>query len=188
MRRFVVFLHVIVLIQYCLITAFVLSVSPNQTQHVEPTKWYRTFLDHTPDWFVAAFTGLLVYVTYRLVNSTNRLWEAGHRAERPHVFIAKLEGEDLERVDGTPGHNGITVRWAFQNSGKTPAFVTEASVIARAYDSLPPEPNYEQAHLAAVNERWIIPPGAGLQAGGFVIGMNLSAADKDLIWQERKRV
>ena len=33
--------------------------------------WYDTFMDHAPDWFVAIFTGLLVYVTYRLVKSTN---------------------------------------------------------------------------------------------------------------------
>lgn len=42
-------------------------------------KWYKTFLDHTPDWFVAIFTALLTFVTYRLVLSTNRLWDAGER-------------------------------------------------------------------------------------------------------------
>jgi hypothetical protein len=49
-------------------------------------KWYSTFLDHTPDWFVAIFTALLTYVTYRLVKttgnlrqSTDKLWEAGER-------------------------------------------------------------------------------------------------------------
>lgn len=42
-------------------------------------KWYDTFLNHTPDWFVAAFTALLTFVTYRLVTSTNKLWEAGER-------------------------------------------------------------------------------------------------------------
>lgn len=48
-------------------------------------KWYSTFLNHAPDWFVAIFTGLLVYVTYRLVKSTNKLWEAGER----QIAIAK---------------------------------------------------------------------------------------------------
>jgi hypothetical protein len=32
------------------------------------------------DWFVAAFTGLLAFVTYRLVTSTNRLWQETRRA------------------------------------------------------------------------------------------------------------
>ena len=43
------------------------------------SRWYSTFLDHLPDWFVALFTLLLAYVTHRLVTSTNKLWEAGER-------------------------------------------------------------------------------------------------------------
>jgi hypothetical protein len=58
-------------------------------QHPEGKKkegWQNKFFDHLPDWFVALFTGLLVYVTHRLVKmtdrlreSTERLWEAGER-------------------------------------------------------------------------------------------------------------
>ena len=44
------------------------------------SKWYGTFLEHTPDWFVAIFTALLAYVTYRLVQSTNKLWDAATKA------------------------------------------------------------------------------------------------------------
>jgi hypothetical protein len=46
--------------------------------------WYDTFAEHTAEWLIALFTGLLVYVTYRLESrtgdlqkSTEKLWEAG---------------------------------------------------------------------------------------------------------------
>jgi len=45
----------------------------------EEGRWYDTFLEHTPDWFVALFTLLLTFVTWRLVVSTNKLWAAGER-------------------------------------------------------------------------------------------------------------
>ena len=54
-----------------------------------PPGWYAPFLEHLADWFVAAFTGLLAFVTYRLVESTNRLWQAGER----QLSIAKETAE-----------------------------------------------------------------------------------------------
>lgn len=60
------------------------AASKNQTvkddsEGDEETLWYNTFLEHMPDWFVALFTGFLTIVTWRLVVSTNKLWEAGER-------------------------------------------------------------------------------------------------------------
>ena len=65
------------------------GASPQYEQHAKGSqkgKWYDTFLNHTPDWFVAIFTALLSFVTYRLVSttgdlrgSTDKLWEAGER-------------------------------------------------------------------------------------------------------------
>ena len=42
-----------------------------------PPEWYH--VDHFADWFVAAFTGLLVLVTLFLVISTNKLWQSDER-------------------------------------------------------------------------------------------------------------
>ncbi|CAN5688891.1 hypothetical protein BH10PSE6_BH10PSE6_47990 [soil metagenome] len=66
-------------------------------------RWYDTFLDHTPDWFVAAFTAVLSVITFLLVRSTNRLWEAGERqlglaerqfvtTNRPRVTVQFIQG------------------------------------------------------------------------------------------------
>lgn len=55
--------------------SFVWSFQPQAPGH----HWYDIFTEHAPDWFVAAFTGLLAFITYRLVQSTNKLWEAGER-------------------------------------------------------------------------------------------------------------
>ena len=55
--------------------SFVWSFQPQAPGH----HWYDIFTDHAPDWFVAVFTGVLAFITYRLVQSTNKLWEAGER-------------------------------------------------------------------------------------------------------------
>ena len=80
------------------------SNSPAEKSHIEPSAhkkanegekkgpWYQTFLDHAPDWFVAIFTGLLVIVTIRLVQSTNKLWAAGER----QIAVAE-KGADAAR-------------------------------------------------------------------------------------------
>jgi hypothetical protein len=36
-------------------------------------KWHCTFFEHTPDWAVATFTALLIFLTIGLVKVTNRL-------------------------------------------------------------------------------------------------------------------
>ena len=100
-------------------------------------KWYSTFSDHAPDWFVAIFTGLLVYVTFRLVKSTNRLWEAGERqiavaesaaqtardtliaTNRPWMVVTKIvPRSDLDMVSPKAGFSFETV---FKNVGNSPA-------------------------------------------------------------------
>src|SRR5581483_5523765 len=70
--------------------------------HNHEDNWYSTFLDHAPDWFVAIFTGLLVYVTYRLVKSTNKLWEAGERQMQLTGQIAAQQSlETREQIFAT---------------------------------------------------------------------------------------
>lgn len=119
-----------------------------QEQHYEAHgegNWYKTFLDHTPDWFVALFTALLFFVTNRLVKSTNKLWDAGERqikltrsvaavqarntrrqlrlsedtAERELRAYLWVEVQNILQLDEA---NPIAVRVAMNNAGKTPAY------------------------------------------------------------------
>lgn len=114
------------------------SVSSQQEQHGkghQKGNWYDTFLNHTPDWFVALFTALLGFVTYRLVSttgdlrdSTDKLWEAGERQLehldhtskqqlRAYVHIEKVDVIGKVNTDEAP-HFRIT----FKNYGSTPAY------------------------------------------------------------------
>lgn len=80
---------------------------------------------------ILVFNGLLVYVTCRLVNSTNRLWKAGERQLlhlqqtserqlRAYLCIKEIKnGEVTSRATGT-----ITAYWfacEWHNAGQTPA-------------------------------------------------------------------
>jgi hypothetical protein len=56
---------------------------------------WEGFLEHAPDWFVAAFTGLLVFVTWRLVTSTNKLWKAGERQIEIARQVAEITDKQL---------------------------------------------------------------------------------------------
>ncbi|WP_316395019.1 hypothetical protein [Bradyrhizobium sp. 33ap4] len=81
-----------------------------QEQHAEGHQkgsWYDTFLNHTPDWFVALFTALLTFVTYRLVSttgdlraSTDRLWEAGERQIELSRETADAQSRDMRASIG----------------------------------------------------------------------------------------
>lgn len=128
----------------------------------QESKWYDKFLDHLPDWFVAMFTGLLVYVTYRLVKatsdlriSTDRLWEAGERqiavakqaadaalmsakvaagVERPFVYVKDPTITISE--DGS-----VEAGLRLINLGRTPAIVHAASYKLRHRPEGLPLPN-----------------------------------------------
>jgi len=134
--------------------------------------WYNTFLEHTPDWFVAIFTLLLVYVTYRLVTSTNRLWEAGERqlkiaetaanaatvaaeaasrsaaisanVERPYVYVSDIELKEIPGFEqkDPPTKTYIPV-FIFTNYGRTPAFVTRIGYKHAIVGELPEVPVYK---------------------------------------------
>ncbi|MCP1915415.1 hypothetical protein J2R96_007895 [Bradyrhizobium elkanii] len=77
-----------------------------QEQHAkghQKSNWHDTFLNHTPDWFVALFTALLTFVTYRLVSttgdlrdSTDRLWEAGERQIELARTTAATQSRDMQ--------------------------------------------------------------------------------------------
>ena len=114
--------------------------------------WYQTFLDHTPDWFVAIFTLLLAFITYRLVASTNRLWEAGERqlkiagktasvainVERPYVYVSEIE---LRRVP-LPEGKALPLMFTFPSSlsrttGAPPRLLLGLDIITRSWISFP---------------------------------------------------
>jgi hypothetical protein len=72
----------------------------NAQKREQESRWYNTFLEHPPDWFVALFTGLLTVVTFLLVRSTNRLWEAGERqisVARDSAQAAKIAAEATKK-------------------------------------------------------------------------------------------
>jgi hypothetical protein len=91
------------------------------------SKWYGTFLEHTPDWFVAIFTALLAYVTYRLVQSTNKLWDAATKAaaaQEKDIQIIQRAYLSVEPagihpfLDGSPR---LVCNITIRNAGNLPA-------------------------------------------------------------------
>src|SRR5437764_10063020 len=89
-----------------------------------PPEWYR--LEHVADWFVASFTGLLAYVTFRLVMSTNRLWKESERqyklsedtARRQlRAYVHPREASLVTFERGLP----LYVMIPLFNTGQTPA-------------------------------------------------------------------
>jgi hypothetical protein len=102
-----------------------------QEQHSkrgQKSNWYDTFLNHTPDWFVAIFTGLLTFVTYRLVSttgglktSTDRLWEAGERQIELSRETAAAQTRDMQ--------DSIEVAQAAVKASQKSADAAELSVV-----------------------------------------------------------
>lgn len=83
-----------------------------QTKAHEKEEWYDTFLEHTPDWFVAIFTGILTFVTWRLVKSTNKLWEAADRDSKETRDFNRKQINALE-------FQGIQLQATADNSEET---------------------------------------------------------------------
>jgi hypothetical protein len=107
------------------------ALQPQQLGH----HWYEPLTDHAPEWLLAIFTGLLAFVTYRLVQSTNKLWEAGERqtlvAEKA-ANAAQLSADFIPRVERAylTGGGDVEIkngkrffRAEVANYGKTPAFL-----------------------------------------------------------------
>lgn len=96
------------------------SVATNAVTHKQGAQghqqkdWKNYFLDHLPDWFVAAFTGLLVYVTLLLVKSTNRLWEAGER----QIKVAERSAEASKTAAEVANQNLIASQRAWIKGGR----------------------------------------------------------------------
>ena len=101
---------------------------------------FSSFLEHMPDWFVAIFTALLVYVTHRLVTSTNKLWAAGERqfalaSETAQRQLRAYVAIDACHAVGAAGDGNIGSSWqhlaigrtptaivSYKNTGQTPAY------------------------------------------------------------------
>lgn len=121
----------------------------HRDQKRQPEGFWTLILNHPVEAstiLIALFNALLVYVTYRLVRSTNRLWEAGER----QIEIAKLSADAAKAAaDALPilerarlyinisDHtimasaqvvsDPFEVRFFFTNYGKTPAVIIEIS-------------------------------------------------------------
>ena len=106
------------------ITGFVLGGSFVWSFQPPPPAWYH--IEHAADWFVAAFTFMLVVVTGGLVWSTNRLWLAGERqyalagvtAQRQLRAYISLKSA---RLDGFKVGSDPIATIEFINGGQTPA-------------------------------------------------------------------
>lgn len=150
-------------------------------------QWYSTFLDHTPDWFVAIFTALLTCVTYRLVKSTNKLWEAGERqieVARQSADAATASAEYLAAVERayvftslTPfpdGHNRTNYQITVYNTGSTPAVIERVQMqFAEHVPTGPPSYNGDGNEFDI-----FIAEGASA-----VVGQGNPAAPIPMIWQ-----
>jgi hypothetical protein len=106
----------------------------HQPERKQEGEWYGTLLDRAPDWFVAVFTGLLAFITFRLAamtgglkKSTDKLWRVTddtlrhaeattERQLRAYIFPRR------PRIKGLFGPDGITVICHFENFGQTPAY------------------------------------------------------------------
>jgi hypothetical protein len=101
-----------------------------------PPAWYR--VEHTADWFVAAFTGLLVLVTAFLVLSTNKLWKSDERRfaleQRPWLqATVDLQHGPIMRPNE---RLMLAVQLMVRNAGKSPALAASIVVNWVPYSQL----------------------------------------------------
>jgi hypothetical protein len=137
------------------------------------TKWYCTFLEHTPDWFVAIFTGLLVYVTYRLVKSNNLLWKATKDATDRQVkdtqilqraYLTVLRGGIDIGTDGSVIGQVIVFNTGHLPARKVSAFVKIMWSAGRDLSDFDSAQNPQQTIVLPVNTE--LPIGSGALAAG----------------------
>jgi hypothetical protein len=92
-----------------------------------PHPWF----EHPSEWFVAVFTGLLVFVTFRLVVSTNRLWQETRATadrqerttkilERPYLSVEVAGINPFRSLQQSVGHV-VLGHVDFHNAGRLPA-------------------------------------------------------------------
>jgi len=102
-------------------------------------------LDHIPEWFVAVFTGLLTVVTFLLVRSTNRLWEAG---ERQLGLARDTAQRQLRAYPGVTGahivltNNRIEIAVEIENFSTTPAYRFRHAISQRLCEPEQPITNF----------------------------------------------
>ena len=138
-------------------------------------KWNSTFLDHAPDWFVALFTGLLVYVTYRLVVSSNRLWKATKDAaerqvkdteilQRAYLSVVPFGIEPFKSADGR-----LSCDVGFHNTGHLPARSVRW-FIDRKFSTCAKDADFP---IPLDEKQWhgnnIVAPGTSMRKGGVAI-------------------
>jgi len=159
------------------------STENNQRADSENTAtWYHTFVEHMPDWFVAIFTGLLAIVTYRLVSSTNKLWDAGERQLklaadtsqrqlRAYVFLQNLYAVSLANGSGQILAWRIHAVW--RNSGRTPTkFMLAGKSVLAVSGELPADFDYPDLGTGPTSKTFI-GAGAEIDAGGLVVPMHI---------------
>ena len=117
----------------------------------EQTGFWPFAFSHISDFstvFIAIFNGLLVYVTYRLVSTTNKLWGAGEKQlvefnrlamatelsanaalaslDRPWLFIERLAHNERDWKDGKAE---LIAEFRIVNHGRVPAVIMEIKAI-----------------------------------------------------------
>jgi hypothetical protein len=169
----------------------------------DESHWYDIFVEHLPDWFVALFTALLTYVTYRLVKSTNRLWESSENAfrqkERAFVFLEGFNYELTTLLDG-PSHMipaihsadpglGITrfaVQPRWKNGGSTPTKNLTIQVGWRGpIGPIPPEHTYREAPQSFFLSPNAIEPSSYVEMPGgqaLINWANNPVGDAPMMW------
>lgn len=168
------------------ITMTIGSDKSGERQH--EGKWYDTFIEHTSEWLIAVFNGLLVYVTYRLVtttgdlrDSTDKLWAAGERqieltrksirdnrrqheiSNRAFIYAKSIDLSSVRNVQGVPLIYRVNVTWT--NSGNTPTrSLTVETNWATHEGDLPPD--FPYAYQRASTPVFL---GPNAEAGGDTI-------------------
>lgn len=119
--------------------------------HVPPPDWISSLINHAPEWCVAVFTGLLVYVTWRLVTSTNKLWEAGERQyalEGPFLHPVIISNNIQKAFFGfvfydhpTSPHEAAEpqVTFSLRNVGRSPALLRSVAAEMAHLSAMAPE-------------------------------------------------
>ena len=149
-------------------------------------KWYRSLLEHASDWFVAIFTGLLVYVTFRLVMSTNKLWEetrdTADRQDRNTRILQRAYLHVLPRGIDVTQQGAVLGQVAICNSGHLPArkVSNDAKIIWSDDRSLS---SFEETDIP-IRHTNVVPAGGEMRRGTGTLndGRTVLAAGRGFIY------
>lgn len=187
------------------VIGFALGGSVVWSFQAPPKEWYQVFLDNADGWSVAIFSGLLVFVTWRLVTSTNKLWEAAERqievarsaaaAASENVDISRLSMVASDRAyvhyagcrwishrDVNDGTFFWSIRPQWTNSGNTPTREAHVHIRYELLDERLPADYDFAPNDQAVQTPATLPPKATI----FSAHYNIKGEDLVAIREGRK--